>query len=155
MYTHAPQDYVCPFCLLVEGKENGETALKQSDIVFQTTEIMAFMAIRKWPNNQGHVLIIPNEHFENIYDLPTTLSAQIHILSREVSLAMKAIYGCDGMMLRQHNEPAGDQRVWHYHLHVIPRYENDDFHNAEKIPFAVEARAEVAQRLREWLREGR
>ena len=150
MYNHAPSDYSCPFCLLVQGKESQGSQLKQTDIVFQTAEVTAFMATRKYPNNQGHVLIISNQHFENIYDLPANISAKIHALSREIALAMKSEYQCDGIMLRQHNEPAGDQNIWHYHLHVIPRYQNDDFHNAQKSPFDPDERAKFARKLQNW-----
>ena len=96
------------------------------------------------------MLIIPNEHFENIYDLPLEISAKVHALSRDIALAMKAEYPCDGIMLRQQNEPAGDQSIWHYHLHVIPRYHNDDFHNAQRSPFEADERAQYAQKLRNW-----
>jgi histidine triad (HIT) family protein len=150
MYNHAPPDYLCPFCLLVQGKESSQSELKQTDIVFQTVHITAFMATRKYLNNQGHILIIPNEHFENIYDLPLELSSKIHALSRDIALAMKSEYQCDGIMLRQHNEPAGDQNIWHYHLHVIPRYQNDDFRSAQKVPFEANERAKYAQKLRNW-----
>ena len=150
MHNHAPSGYVCPFCLLVQGMENQQTQLRQTDIVRQTPDVTAFMATRKYPNNAGHVLIIPNQHFENIYDLPSNLAASIHALSREIALAMKSEYQCDGIMLRQHNEPAGDQNIWHYHLHVIPRYQGDDFHNAQKSPFEVDERAKYAQKLRNW-----
>ena len=153
MYTHAPPEYVCPFCLLIKGKENDQTQLRQTDIVFQTVDITAFVATRKWPNNQGHVLIIPNEHFENIYDLPLFLSSQIHSLSRNIALAMKSEYQCDGIMFRQHNEPAGDQNIFHYHLHIIPRYQNDDFYNTQKIPFAANERAKYAKKLSKWCKE--
>lgn len=150
MYNHAPPEYVCPFCLLIQGKEGIQNQLKQSDIVFQTADITAFVATRKYPNNQGHVLIIPNEHFENIYDLPLGLFSKIHVLGRDIALAMKSEYQCDGIMLRQHNEPAGDQNIWHYHLHIIPRYQNDGFHSAQKAPFEVDERAKYAQKLRNW-----
>ena len=150
MYNHAPLGYICPFCLLIQGGEDSHNELKRTDIVFQTADVTAFMATRKYPNNQGHVLIIPNQHFENIYDLPVEISAKIHALSREVALAMKSEYHCDGIMLRQHNEPAGDQNIWHYHLHVIPRYQNDDFHNARKSPFDVDESAQYARKLRNW-----
>jgi histidine triad (HIT) family protein len=150
MYTHAPPEYLCPFCLLVQRQESIQSQLKPTDIVFQSTDVTAFMATRRYPNNQGHVLVIPNEHFENIYDLPLALSLSIHALSREIALAMKAEYQCDGIMLRQHNEPAGDQNIWHYHLHVIPRYQNDDFHSAQKSPFEAGERAQYAQKLRNW-----
>jgi histidine triad (HIT) family protein len=150
MYNHAPQEYRCTFCLLVQGREELQNEVKQADIVLQTPELTAFMATRRYPNNQGHVLIIPNEHFENIYDLPLALSSKIHSLSREIALAMKAEYQCDGILLRQHNEPAGDQNIWHYHLHVIPRYLNDDFYSAQKAPFEAHERAKYAEKLRNW-----
>ncbi|HEY5728539.1 MAG TPA: HIT family protein [Anaerolineales bacterium] len=150
MHNHAPQDYLCPFCILIQGKESVKSQLKPTDIVFQNAEVAAFMATRKFPNDQGHVLIVPNEHFENIYDLPLDISVKIHALSRDVALAMKSEYHCDGIMLRQHNEPVGDQNIWHYHLHVIPRYQNDDFHNAQKYPSEVGERAQYAKKLRNW-----
>jgi histidine triad (HIT) family protein len=152
MHNHAPPDYVCPFCSLVQGRESMDSQLKQSDIIFQTGDVTVFMATRKYPSNQGHVLVVPNEHFENIYDLPLILLSKIHELSRDVALAMKSEYHCDGIMPRQHNEPAGDQNIWHYHLHVIPRYENDDFYNSQKVPFAADERAIYAQRLRTWFK---
>jgi histidine triad (HIT) family protein len=151
MYNHAPTDYVCPFCLLVKGIENSATQLKQTDIVFQTGEATALMATRKWPNNPGHVLIIPNQHFENIYDLPIPASTEIHSLSRRIALAMKAVYECDGIMFQQNNEPAGDQQIWHYHLHVIARYYNDDFQSAQKESFPADLRASHARKLIETL----
>jgi len=151
MYNHTPLGYVCPFCLLIQGKESVESQLKQTDIVFQTAEITAFMATRKYPNNPGHVLIVPNEHFENIFDLPLDVSTKVQALSRDVALAMKSEYHCDGIMLRQHNEPAGDQSIWHYHLHVIPRYENDDFHNSQRVLFDADERGQYANKLRNWL----
>jgi histidine triad (HIT) family protein len=150
LYNHAPAQYLCPFCLLVQAREGIQNQLKRSDVVFQNADVTAIMATRKYPNNQGHVLIIPNEHFENIYDLPLTLSSKIHALSRDIALAMKTEYQCDGILLRQHNEPAGDQNIWHYHLHVIPRYQNDDFQSAQKLSFEADQRAEYAQKLRSW-----
>ena len=153
MYHHAPPGYICPFCLLVQGKGSIESQLKQTDIVIQTSDVTAFMATRKYPTNPGHVLIVPNEHFENIYDLPLDLSSKVHALGRDVALAMKSKYPCDGILVRQHNEPAGDQHIWHYHLHVIPRYQNDNFYHTRKVQFEVGERAQYAQKLRSKLEE--
>jgi histidine triad (HIT) family protein len=150
MYQHAPLEYICPFCLLVQGKESIQSQLRQTDIVFQTSHVTAFMAMRKYPNNRGHVLIVPNEHFENIYDLPLALSSKVHALSRDVALAMKSEYQCDGILIRQHNEPAGDQNIWHYHLHVIPRYRNDNFYSTQKVAFEADERAKYARKLGSW-----
>ncbi len=68
----------------------------------------------------------------------------------QIALALKALYGCDGVSTRQHNEPAGSQDVWHYHLHVTPRYTADAFYSRthQKQLMPIEERAAHAQRLR-------
>jgi histidine triad (HIT) family protein len=151
MYNHTPSDYNCFFCCLVNKIECADNDLQQSDIVHQNQEVTAFMAMRRFPKNPGHVLVIPNQHFENIYDLPDDFGGQIHRLAKSVALAMKATYHCDGILLRQHNEPAGGQHLWHYHLHVIPRYENDGFDFSQKEPFLASERAQYAQMLSDWI----
>jgi histidine triad (HIT) family protein len=78
-----------------------------------------------WPNNPGIVIIAPKNHIENIFTMSDNLLAKIHILSKKISIAIKEIYRCDGITLRQHNEPDGGQDLWHYHLHIIPRWKND------------------------------
>jgi histidine triad (HIT) family protein len=108
------------------------------------------MSSHGWPNNRGHVLVIPNEHYENIYDLPLDFAANIHAVARAVALAMKAAYGCDGVSTRQHNEPAGNQDVWHYHVHVFPRYMRDELYlnTYHRERLTAEERAAYAARLR-------
>ena len=144
MYNHAPTDYLCPFCRIV--REIADDRI--TDIVCHDSTVTAFMSLHDSPNNLGHVIIIPNVHFENIYDLPVQLAARIHECSRAVALAMKAAYQCAGISTRQHNEPAGGQDVWHYHLHVYPRYEGDNFSRAEKMLTQEEKRAEYAASLK-------
>lgn len=151
MYNHTPSDYICLFCCLVQNIRCEHNQLKHSDILHQNEVVTAFMATRRFPKNEGHVLVIPNQHFENIYDLPLEIATHIHTLARTVALAMKSTYGCDGILLRQHNEPAGGQHIWHYHLHVIPRYENDDFYNSQKENFPASERSKYAQKLRDWI----
>ena len=154
MYNHAPKDYICPFCLLVQGIENEHNQIKRTDLVYQNDQVTSFIGIRKWPNNVGHVLIIPNEHFENLYDLPIEVSVEIQKTAKAIALAMKEVYACDGMTLLQRNEPAGEQRAWHYHLHVIPRYENDNWHLSQRQSFPADERANYALRLRAKLKSG-
>ena len=67
MFNHAPKDYACPFCLLVQGGESKYNS--QQDIVYQDELVTAFVSPRWWPNNPGNVIIVPNRHHENIYDL--------------------------------------------------------------------------------------
>lgn len=146
--THAPTEYVCPFCLLAAGVVNEHVWSRQSDIVYRDEGVMAFIAVGQWPGTPGHVLIVPVAHFENLYTLPAEVGARIHALSRQVALAMKAAYGCAGISTRQHNEPAGNQDVWHYHLHVFPRWPGDDLYLTHGARMPAEQRAGYAARLR-------
>ena len=151
MYNHAPEQYVCPLCLLIQGIENEHVLSVQSDIVYQDERVTALIGSHQWPNNHGNVLIVPNEHFENIYDLPVEYAADIHRVARMVAIAMKTAYGCDGVSTRQHNEPTGNQDVWHYHLHVTPRYQDDDFYTTRRELMTVDERAMHAEKIRRGL----
>ena len=64
---------------------------------------------------------------------------------------MKEAYSCDGISTRQHNEPAGNQDVWHYHLYVFPRYAGDGLYSAERLRYNDEEREHYANLLRESL----
>jgi len=125
MYNHAPKDYICPICVAIKGKENKDTLIRQGDFFYKDDTISAFINSRAWPNNLGAVIIVSNQHFENIYDIPDALLSRIHLFSKKVAEALKVTYKCDGVTIRQHNEPAGSQDAWHYHLHIFPRYTND------------------------------
>jgi histidine triad (HIT) family protein len=60
--------------------------------------------------------------------MPEEIGHHIFDFSKQAAIALKEAYGCDGTSIRQHNEPAGNQDVWHYHLHVFPRYEGDNLY---------------------------
>jgi len=153
MYSHAPENYICPFCLLVQGIENEKVYSVQSDIVFKDKSVTAFIGSHQWPRNHGNTIIVPNEHFENIFDLPEHYSQEIHRVARIISFAMKDAYSCDGISIRQHNEPAGYQDVWHYHVHVTPRYKDDRLYPTYEDRALMQAseRSEHAQKLRDAL----
>ena len=88
-------------------------------------------------------------HHENLYDLPPAAGHSVHDLVREIAVALRTVYGCDGISTRQHNEPAGDQTVWHYHVHVSPRYHGDDMYRSPVLPDAPPPeRHAYAERLR-------
>lgn len=87
-----------------------------------------------WPANPGSLLVIPVAHHENVFDLPAELGTPIQRAVRDAAVALKTAFGCDGISTRQHNEPAGNQDVWHYHVHVFPRWEGDGLYGAERQP---------------------
>lgn len=150
-YSHAPDDYLCPFCVVVSGQNDERVATRQQDIVYQDPHITAFIASNWWPNNKGHVIIVPNEHYENIFDLPIDYAEKIHVLAQRIAYAFKDTYGCDGVSTRQHNEPAGSQSVWHYHLNIFPRYQDDKLYMSKDIPTTIEERLEYTGRLKRWI----
>ena len=147
MYNHAPSDYDCPLCRFLRG-EDDPIYSRQADIVYRDEHVTALMSSHHWTNNPGNVIVIPNQHYENIYDLPDALGAGVFAAARRVALAMKRAYGCDGTSTRQHNEPAGNQDVFHFHLHVFPRYSGDNLYRSDKIYTPPEARQPYAEKLR-------
>lgn len=149
-FQHSPFDYDCPFCKIVSGEGSQHTS--EQDVILRDEHVTAFLALKNWPNNRGHVLVIPNEHFENVYELPDELGTPIQSAIRRIAIAMKLSYGCSGVSTRQHNEPDGNQDVWHYHVHVYPRYKGDMLYlTAGKRTTPVERRP-YAEKLRTALR---
>ena len=153
MHTHQPDDYLCPFCDWLAGNE---TEYKQnSDIVFQDDSVTAFISPKWWINNPGHIIIIPNRHHENLYDIPDDVLAHIHIVAEKLAIIMRSSYaGCTGTSTRQHNEPYGNQDVWHFHTHLFPRFPNDKlYQNHENKSFvAPEDRKTYANLIKAALR---
>lgn len=150
MFNHAPENYKCPICLGVNGIENSDTLIAQTDIVYKDDLATAFISSFFIGNNPGHVIIVPNEHYENLYDLPEEVGAQITKISKTLALAQKEARNCTGTTILQNNEPDGNQHAFHYHLHVFPRFKDDELHKnmhnstnstaEERLPFAESIR---------------
>jgi histidine triad (HIT) family protein len=153
MYNHAPYNYACPFCLLRQGIKNDQVLSVASDVFFEDRKVTALISSHQWPNNPGHALVIPNQYYENIYDLPAKLGFQIHLVAQQIALAMKALYRCDGVSTRQHNEPDGDRDVWYYHLHVFPRYAGDNLYRTQRAVMPEDERSGYARKLNKYFME--
>ncbi|HUQ38677.1 MAG TPA: HIT family protein [Acidimicrobiales bacterium] len=144
-WSHEPEGYECPFCAIAAGDLPGR-------VVHRDDDVMVIVNIKWWPNNRGGCMVIPVAHHENIYDLPPELGAPIQRAARNTAVALKAALGCDGVSTRQHNEPAGNQDVWHYHLHVFPRYPGDRLYKERGEVVPMEDVDRVAALLREHYR---
>ncbi len=136
---HEPANYQCPFCEWLAGHENEHK--QNTDIVYQDAHVTAFVSPKWWTNNPGSVIVIPNIHTENIYSIDEHLLASIYSHVKAIAYAIRTTYpGCAGTSTRQHNEPDGNQSVWHFHTHVLPRYPGDAlYENHAKTRF-VDAR---------------
>lgn len=110
------EDKDCIFCKLAGGEIPSAT-------IYENSDFRVFMDVA--PANRGHVLIVPKEHFKDIFDIDAMTAGKLFSLATEVARAMKSVLDCDGMNLVQNNGTVAGQTVFHFHLHLIPRYAND------------------------------
>ncbi len=74
------------------------------------------------PVSRGHALILPKDHAADIYELPEETAAKLYPLAQKLAARMKERLGCDGLNVLQNNGETAGQSVFHFHLHLIPRY---------------------------------
>jgi histidine triad (HIT) family protein len=139
--VHEPEGYECPFCRIAGGH-------LPERVVYRNERVMTLVNIKWWPNNPGGCLVVPVEHYENVYELPARLGTPIQAAVREIAIALKSALGCDGVSTRQHNEPAGNQDVWHHHTHVFPRWHGDGLYGSRGSVVPMEEVNRMATLLR-------
>jgi len=109
----------CPFCKIIAGELQGS-------FVFRDEICSAIMDIQ--PINAGHVLVLPNEHIEDLSSLTPETSSHLFLVAQSVANAIrKSGVDCQGINLFLADGKAAMQEVPHVHLHVIPRFEGDGF----------------------------
>ena len=106
----------CVFCKIVAGQI-------PSTKIHEDTLTLAFMDIGQV--NPGHVLVAARQHVENIFGLDDTLAAAVFRTAARMARAVKMAYSPEGVTLYQANGPAAGQTVYHFHLHIVPRYPDD------------------------------
>ena len=106
----------CLFCKIVAGEIPSYKVYEDGDFI---------AILDRFPRNLGHTLIIPKEHFDDLFDLPGALAERLLPLARELAGKVKEATGCEGLNLVQNNGEASGQEVKHFHLHIIPRFLND------------------------------
>lgn len=106
----------CIFCKIGKGKIPSKT-------VYEDSHFRVILDVN--PASKGHCLIIPKEHFDNIYDLDAETAGKLFSLATCIARAMRDALGCDGLNIVQNNGLIAGQTVFHFHLHLIPRYEGD------------------------------
>lgn len=106
----------CIFCKIAKGEIPSAT-------LYEDEEFRVILDLG--PANKGHALILPKAHYENLYDLPDEMAAHAMILVKKIATKMKGILNCDGYNLVQNNGEAAGQTVFHFHMHLIPRYTDD------------------------------
>ena len=106
----------CIFCKIANGEIPSATLYEDEDFR---------VILDLGPATQGHALILPKAHYADLTEIPEELAGKATGVAKKVVTAMKAALPCDGYNVVQNNGEAAGQTVFHYHVHLIPRYVND------------------------------
>ncbi len=110
------RDENCIFCKIANGEIPSRTLYEDKDFR---------VILDLGPATRGHALILPKEHAANLFELPEETAGKAMILAKKMAARMKEKLNCDGFNVIQNNGEVAGQTVFHFHMHLIPRYEND------------------------------
>src|SRR3954454_11190419 len=131
----------CIFCSIVAGDT-------PATIVDEDEHTIAFMDIHPW--TRGHALVIPREHHKNLYEIDEETLGQVMTAAKRLAIRARDGLEADGVNLLNSTERAAWQTVFHFHVHVIPRYEDDPLQLPGRPMDVGEGElAEVAKQLRD------
>lgn len=105
----------CIFCKIIAGEIPSYT-------IYEDDDFKVILDIG--PASKGHALIIPKVHYADLYDIDEEVAAKAMKLAKKLATRMTEVFKCDGFNLLQNNHEAAGQTVFHFHMHLIPRYEN-------------------------------
>ena len=111
------KDCNCIFCKIA----NGEIP---STILYEDEDFRVILDLG--PATRGHALLLPKNHFANLFELDDETAQKAILVAKKMAGKMKDALGADGFNLVQNNGEAAGQTVFHFHMHLIPRYENDN-----------------------------
>lgn len=116
-----------------------------ADIIYEDDKVLAFLDIK--PVNMGHALVVPKQHFENIFDADSELLGYMMSVAGRIGTAMRDYYPCDGINIVMNNAAPAGQVIFHAHIHIIPRFSDDkiNFHPVHKDYDSEKAKELVAK----------
>jgi histidine triad (HIT) family protein len=130
----------CIFCKVLAGEIPSER-------VYEDDHTVAVMDINPW--TRGHAVVIPRKHAENLFEIEDSELEHVAVAAKRLATKMRDTLGCDGVNLLQSNGRAAWQTIFHLHMHVIPRYEDDPLRlPGQPLQPAEGELAEVAAELR-------
>lgn len=111
------RDDKCIFCKIANGEIPSKT-------LYEDEEFRVILDLG--PATKGHALILPKNHYANLYELPEDTAAHAMLLAKKMAVKMTDKLHCDGFNLVQNNGEIAGQTVFHFHIHLIPRYKDDN-----------------------------
>lgn len=131
------RDDNCIFCKLANG-------IFPTNTIYEDEDFRVILDLG--PVTKGHALILPKEHYKNLYELPDETAAKVMMLAKKMAIRMTDKLHADGFNLLQNNNEVAGQTVYHFHMHLIPRYLDD----GQKLGFVPgEASQEELTEIRE------
>jgi histidine triad (HIT) family protein len=109
----------CIFCRII-GKEI------PSSTIYEDENFQVIMDIS--PASKGHAILIPKKHITNLFEMDENTASKALVVAARVANAMKEELKCEGLNILQNNGEVAGQTVFHFHIHLIPRYSNDSVH---------------------------
>ncbi len=106
----------CLFCKIVKGE-------LPSSKIYEDEDTLAFLDL--FPVNKGHSLVIPKEHYETIFDVPSDILSKVSSVMKNVADAVKKGVNADGISIAQSNGKDAGQVISHIHFHIMPRFKDD------------------------------
>lgn len=135
------RDGNCIFCKIIAGEIPSRT-------IYEDDDFKVILDVN--PASKGHALILPKNHCANLYEIDENLLAKASKLAKKLAVHMSETLNCDGLNFLQNNGEVAGQTVFHFHMHLIPRYKsmkNDDLLNWTHVEFTDEEQDAVCQKL--------
>ena len=135
------RDGNCIFCKIANGEIPSATLYEDEDFR---------VILDLGPATKGHALILPKNHFANLFEIPEDIEAKAFVLAQKMATKMKKVFDCDGFNIVQNNGTTAGQTVFHFHIHLIPRYDKDGAGVSWKPgTLTDEAREEILQKWKQ------
>ena len=135
------RDDNCIFCKIANGEIPSATLYEDEDFR---------VILDLGPATKGHALILPKNHFANLFEIPEDIEAKAFVLAQKMATKMKKVFDCDGFNIVQNNGTTAGQTVFHFHIHLIPRYDKDGAGVSWKPgTLTAEAREEILQKWKQ------
>lgn len=132
----------CIFCRIIDGEIPSNT-------IYEDDMFKVILDVN--PASKGHALILPKEHYANIYEIDEEVAAKAFLLAKRLAGRMTEVLKCDGFNILQNNGEVAGQTVFHFHMHLIPRYtnaKNTDILKWEHEEYTAEQLAEICHALK-------
>ena len=128
----------CIFCKIIKGKE-------VVSVIYENDKVICFLP--KELEVYGHTLIVPKKHYADLYDIPEDVLCDLVKVTKKLTLTYKKKINATGMNLIHASGVDGQQSVFHFHFHLLPRFKNDNLNTWPKLPKVKIDKNELLKKL--------